>query len=556
MSEKKKDLRTAFVKSGLLTEDQVKNAITEGRTSGESLIYVILKKKLLDEKALLKFLEDEMDIPHVNLSTYLIDQKIIESIPPQTAKKYSVIPLFVVENSLSIAMVDPFNIKAIDEIRQKTGLDVQVMAAMPSEINSAISQYYGVAGSLEEVLSEVGKPEASGAVQSITLTEEAPIAKLVSLLLAQAIEERASDIHIDPEENRVRVRYRIDGVLHESSSPPAHLHSSIASRIKVMSGLDIAETRIPQDGRLSFDVSGREVDVRVSTYPTIYGEAVVMRLLDKKSAMLSLSDIGFSQEYLKKFEAIVRRPYGIILVTGPTGSGKTTTLYSTLNHINSPELNIMTIEDPVEYELAGIRQAQVNVKAGMIFSNALRSMLRQDPDVILVGEIRDFETARVAIEAALTGHLVFSTLHTNDAAGSLTRLTDMGVEPFLTSSATAAVLAQRLVRKICSNCKVEIKLPQAELKEFEAIKIKNPVFYHGKGCKSCHETGYLGRTSIFEIMEMSEEIRELVVARESTSKIKDAAIKSGMKTLREDGLLKVAQGVTTLDEVLRVTQLD
>ncbi len=553
MADKKLDLRQAFLKSGLLTADQIKEAIDEGRKSGDSLVRSILKKKLLDEKVVLKFLEEEMDIPHVNLTTYLIDQKIIESIPPTTAKRYGVIPLFLVENSLSIAMVDPFDIKAIDEVRSKSGYDVQVMVATPTEIEAAITQYYGISGTLDELLSAVEKPKT--AVESqMTMTEDAPVTKLVNLLVMQAAEERASDVHIDPEENRVRVRYRIDGILHESSSPPSHLHAAISSRIKVMAELDIAETRIPQDGRFSYTFEGRQIDVRVSTYPSIYGEAIVMRLLDKKAALISLTDLGFSDDNLKLFEASIKRPYGIILVTGPTGSGKTTTLYSTLNHINSPELNIMTIEDPVEYELPGIRQAQVNVKAGLVFANALRSMLRQDPDVILVGEIRDSETAKVAIEAALTGHLVFSTLHTNDAPGALTRLTDMGVEPFLTSSATAAVMAQRLLRKICNNCKEEIKVPAELIKEFEILKGKT--LYHGKGCKACHNTGYLGRTSIFEIFAVSEPIRQLVIARESTSKIRELAIKQGMRPLRDDGLLKVANGVTTLDEVLRVTQLD
>ena len=556
MAEKKKDLREALIDSGLLNQEQLKEIINEGRKSGESIIRVILRKKVLDDKTVLKFLEEKMDIPHINLATYLIDQKIIESVPPATAKKFGVIPLFNVENSLSIAMVDPFDIKAIDEVRKKSGFDVQVMAATPSEIDTAISQYYGVAGTLEEVLSAVGKPEASQIVNPLDFAEEAPVTKLVNLLTVQAAEERASDIHIDPEENRVRVRYRIDGVLHEASSPPAHLHAAITSRIKVMSGMDIAETRIPQDGRFAYNFEGREIDVRVSSYPSIYGEAMVLRLLDKKGMLISLQDLGFSDDHFKLFDEIVNRPHGIVLVTGPTGSGKTTTLYATLNHINSPEYNIMTIEDPVEYELPGIRQAQVNVKAGLVFANALRSMLRQDPDIILVGEIRDFETAKVAIEAALTGHLVFSTLHTNDAPGALTRLTDMGVEPFLTSSATAAVIAQRLVRKICNNCKEEVKLPAELIKQFEVFKGKNIVFYSGKGCKACHGTGYLGRTSIFEIFVMNEEIRQLVVSRESTSRIKEAAVKSGMRTLRDDGLLKVIKGITTLDEVLRVTQLD
>ncbi len=556
MPVKKKDLRKALVESGLLTDEQVKEALNEGRQSGESLLKVIQKKKLLEEKIILKFLEEEMDIPHVNLSTYLVDQKTIELITPIAAKKYGIIPLFIVENTLSLAMTDPFDIKAIDEIRGKTGFDIEPMAATPTEIEQAIAQYYGVSGTLEEVLLQVAPPEAHNMGSSLTLSDDAPVAKLVNLLIIQAVQERASDIHIDPEENRVRVRYRIDGILHEASSPPSHLHASIASRIKVISELDIAESRIPQDGRFSYSYEGRTIDVRVSTYPTIYGEALVLRLLDKKKMLISLDDLGFSAENRDLFESIVKRPYGIILVTGPTGSGKTTTLYSTLNHINSPEFNIMTIEDPVEYELPGIRQAQVNVKAGMVFATALRSMLRQDPDVILVGEIRDFETASVAIESALTGHLVFSTLHTNDAPGALTRLTDMGVEPFLTSSATAAVIAQRLVRKICPNCKEEIKLPKEVTEQFESLKGKDIPFYHGAGCKACKNTGYKGRIGLFETLVMDEEIRQLVLSRESTSKIKNSAIKSGMKTLQEDGILKVINGLTTLDEVLRVTQLD
>jgi len=555
MAEKKKDLREAFSKSGLLTAEQVKQAVDEGRKTGESLIKVILKQKLLDEKTVLKFLEEEMEVPHVNLSSYLIDQRTLDYISPPIAKKYGIIPLFLVGKSLSIAMIDPFDIKAIDEVRKKSGFDIEVMGATPSEMTQALSQYYGVTGTLEEVLAEVSVPEAQKSMAPDT-ADEAPISKLVNLLVIQAVQERASDVHIEPEENKVRVRYRIDGIMHETSNPPSHLHASMVSRIKIMSNMDIAENRIPQDGRFSYTFEGRTIDVRVSTCPTIHGEAVVMRLLDKHSVLLSLEEVGFSPENLKLFEEVVKRPYGIILVTGPTGSGKTTTLYSTLHKINTPDRNILTIEDPVEYELPGIRQSQVNPKAGLTFGNSLRSMMRQDPDVILVGEIRDVETSGVAIEAALTGHLVFSTLHTNDAPGALTRLTDMGVEPFLTSSATAAVLAQRLVRKICADCKEEIKLSQEVVEKFNFFKDKNIVFYKGKGCKNCRGTGYKGRTGIFEIFLMNDEIRQLVIARQSTAKIREAALKAGMKTLHEDGLLKVVTGVTTLDEVLRVTQID
>jgi len=528
----------------------------EGRRSGESLIRVVLRKKLLDERTVLKFLEEEMDIPHVTLSSYLIDQKTLDTVPPVIVKKYGVIPLFLVERTLSVAMSDPFDIRARDELRKKTMYNIEVMFAPPSEIQQAIIQYYGVSGTLEEVLSSFESPEAGKKALPITAAEEAPITKLVNLLIIQAAQEKASDIHIEPEENRTRVRYRIDGIMHEVSSPPAHLHNPLVSRIKVMSKMDIAESRVPQDGRFEYNFEAREIDVRVSTYPTIYGEAVVMRLLDKQAIILDMKDLGFNEANLKRFKTTITRPYGIILVTGPTGSGKTTTLYATLNTINTPERNIVTVEDPVEYELPGIRQSQINPKAGLVFANALRSMLRQDPDIILVGEVRDLETARVAIEAALTGHLVFSTLHTNDAVGALTRLTDMGVEPFLTSSSVAAVIAQRLVRKICDNCKVPVELPEDVYGSIEYFKNRKVTFYQGKGCKSCRGTGYKGRTAILEILVMNDKLKELVLLKSSSVALRKEALATGMKTLREDGLLKVERGITTLDEVLRVTQLD
>ncbi|KAF0133705.1 MAG: type IV pilus assembly protein PilB [Candidatus Saganbacteria bacterium] len=555
MAEKKKDLRTALVNSGLITQDQLNIVADDACKTGESLIRAILAKKLLDEKQILKFLEEEMGIPHISLTSYLIDQKTIETLPPSIAKKYGVIPLFLVQNTLSIAMVDPFDVKAIDEIKVKTKHEVEVMAATPTDINQAIVQFYGVAGTLDELLGAMATPETSHAATPST-ADEAPISKLINLLLVQAVQERASDIHIEPEEKRTRVRYRIDGIMHEVSSPPSHLHSSICSRIKVLAKMDIAETRVAQDGRFEFKFENRSIDVRVSSFPTIYGEAVVMRLLDKQSMVLSLGEIGFSESNLKKFDELVKRPYGIILVTGPTGSGKTTTLYATLQHILTPERNIVTVEDPVEYEMAGIRQTQVNVKAGMVFATALRSILRQDPDVILVGEIRDMETGGVAIEAALTGHLVFSTLHTNDAPGALTRLVDMGVEPFLVASATAGIIAQRLIRKICANCKIELEVSQEITDSFEQLKGKKHKFFHGKGCKNCRGTGYKGRTAIFEMLTLTDEMKNQIVNKEATSKIKQTAVKNGMVTLREDGLQKALAGLTTLDEVLRVTQLD
>jgi len=556
MVDQSKSLRDSLVKSELLTGDQVKEAIEEGRSTGETLIKSILRKALLDENTLIGFLEKEMDIPRVDLSSYLVDQKTIDLVPISVAKKYKIMPLFKVGDVLTVAMQDPFDVLALDEVRSRSKCDVEPMVATSKEIEQAINQYYGVAGSVDDLIKDIGPTSETSAQTVTTPTEEAPIIKLVNMLILRAVSENASDVHIEPTGKNIRIRYRVDGIMHDVSSTPSYLLSSIVTRIKVMSKMDIAETRLPQDGRFELKVEGKSIDVRVSTFPSIYGEAVVMRLLDKGSVLFGLKDIGFSTENLKIFEEAVQRPYGIILVTGPTGSGKTTTLYATLNHIVSPEKNIMTIEDPVEYELAGVRQAQVNSKAGLEFATALRSMLRQDPDVILVGEIRDPETAKISIQSALTGHLVFSTLHTNDAAGALTRLVDMGIEPFLTASSVAAVVAQRLVRTICPRCKVPASPPK-EILDIIALNLdKKHEFYQGKGCKACHNTGYKGRSAIFEILSITDKIRELIINKASAMEIRQAAIAAGMKTLRDDGLEKVFEGKTTIDEVLRVTQLD
>lgn len=556
MIDQSKSLRESLVKSGLFSEAQVKEAIEEGRRTGETLIKSILRKGLVDENTLLSFLEKEMEIPRVDLSSYLIDQKTVNLVPIAISRKYKLIPLFKVGDVLTVAMVDPFDVLALDEVRSRTKCDVEPMVATSKDIEQAIAQYYGVAGSVEDLIKDLG-PMPEAALPSVKATaEEAPIIKLVNLLVLRAMSENASDIHIEPTEKNIRIRYRVDGILHDVSTTPSYLYSSIVTRIKVMGKMDIAESRIPQDGRFELKVESKTVDVRVSSYPSIYGENIVMRLLDKSSALLSLEELGFSEENLKKFEAIVNRPYGIILVTGPTGCGKTTTLYATLNHIVTPEKNIITIEDPVEYELAGIRQSQINPKAGLEFANALRSILRQDPDVILVGEIRDLETARIAIQAALTGHLVFSTLHTNDAAGTLTRLVDMGIEPFLTSSAVAAVIAQRLIRTICPRCKVGFEPSKEVLEKIGFDPNKKYEFFRGKGCRTCRSTGYKGRAGIFEILHVDKTIQDLILRKATTNEIKEVAVKAGMKTLRDDGLQKVLEGKTTVDEVMRVTQLD
>ncbi|MBU0630919.1 MAG: Flp pilus assembly complex ATPase component TadA [Candidatus Margulisbacteria bacterium] len=557
MVDKSKSLRESLVKSGLLTEAQIQEAVEDARRNGETLIMTILKSSLVAEELIASFLEKEMEFPKVDLASYLVDQKAVDLLPITLAKKYHVIPLFKVGDVLTVAMIDPFDVVALDEVRSKTKCDVEPMVSTPREIDAAIAQYYGVAGSVDDLIKGIYPgAEQSSILPKAIKDEEGPISKLVNLLIFRGIAEKASDIHIDPTERNVRVRYRIDGLLHDVSSAPAYLQSLIITRIKVMGKMDIAESRVPQDGRFELKMETKAVDVRVSSYPTIYGEAIVMRLLDKSKVLYALEDLGFSARMLEQYKVLVDRPYGIVLVTGPTGSGKTTTLYSTLNNIITAEKNIMTIEDPVEYELPGTRQSQVNVKAGMDFSRALPSILRQDPDVILVGEIRDLDTAKIAIQAALTGHLVFSTLHTNDAAGALNRLTDMGIEPFLVSSAVAGVIAQRLVRLICVHCKTPF-VPAPEVIQKLGLKADSDLsFYHGKGCKSCHTTGYEGRFGIYEILTMNDKIKDLVIAKAATHEMKKAAIEGGMRTLRDDGMEKAIAGKTTVDEVLRVTQLD
>ncbi|MFC1568460.1 GspE/PulE family protein [Candidatus Margulisiibacteriota bacterium] len=557
MVDKSKSLRETLLKSGLLTEGKIKTAIEEGRASGATLIKSLLKRNLVEEDALMAFLEKEMDIPRVDLSSYLVDKKVIDLVPFTIAKKYKIMPLFKVGDVLTLATADPFDILALDEVRSKSKCDVEPMVAGSKDIEQAINQYYGLAGSVEDLIKNIGPVETAALpVPSGVPVEEAPTVKLVNMLILRAAMERASDIHIEPTETKVRIRYRVDGLMHDVSVAPLALLSSIVTRIKVLSRMDIAESRVPQDGRFELKTEDKVIDIRVSSFPTIYGESLVMRLLDKSSVLFGLAELGFSKRNLKEFEGIITRPYGIVLVTGPTGSGKTTTLYATLNHIVTAEKNIMTIEDPVEYELAGIRQSQVNPKAGLEFANALRSIVRQDPDVILVGEIRDLETARVAIQAALTGHLVFATLHTNDAAGALTRLMEMGIEPFLAASAVAAAIAQRLVRTICSRCKVAYDPPAEILQKVGLDPKKEYKFYHGKGCKACRNTGYKGRLAIFEMLIADEKIRDLILKKVSTDEIKKAAFQAGMKTLRTDGLEKVIEGLTTIDEVMRVTQLD
>jgi len=507
-----------------------------------------------------------MGVPFIDLDEVEIDPELARAIPEHLAQRYKVIPVGQENNKLALAMVDPLNVFAIDDIRLITGFDIEPMIATEESILRAINKQFGVTD-LAEVhetvqdiaLSDFGDLETLEEEDEIELdklkelVDEAPIVRVVNLIITQAINDKASDIHIEPRAKNVCVRYRIDGVLHEVMSPPKHIQAPMVSRIKIMASLDIAERRIPQDGKIHLKHDNKEYDLRVSSLPTTHGEKIVMRILDKSSVMIGLDKLGLMPDTRAIFEDLVFKPYGMLLVTGPTGSGKSTTLYTSLNMLNSPEKNICTVEDPVEYQLGGINQVQINPKAGLNFASALRSFLRQDPDIIMVGEIRDHETAQIAIESALTGHMVLSTLHTNDAPGAITRLIDMGIEPFLVASALVGCIAQRLVRRICPNCREPYSPPEEAVAKFGLnLADTNIVFYHGRGCDHCKGTGYKGRCGIYEMMTINDSIRPLILRNAPTVEVKDAAIENGMVTLQEDGLRKVLEGTTTIEECLRV----
>jgi type IV pilus assembly protein PilB len=546
-----------LVKKGVITQDQVVRAREEVNKTGLPIEKALERLGFISEADIIKTIADSINIPFIDLSDYLIDPEVIKLIPEATAKKFKAVPLFKIGDSLTVAMCDPQDVVALDEIRMKSGIGViDPVMSTADMINKVIDQYYGAVGSAKELMEGLTPEKMESKAKSgkglAEIAEEAPVVKLVNLIISGAVKDRASDIHVEPAEDKVLVRYRVDGVLHEAHQIPKHLQSALASRIKVMARMDIAQTRAPQDGRIQLKMESKNLDIRASSFPTVNGENIVLRILDKSAVLLGLGELGFSDKDLKEFDKVIRRPNGIILVTGPTGSGKTTTLYSALSTINSIEKNIITIEDPVEYEIPLIRQTQVNPKAGLTFADGLRSILRQDPDIIMVGEIRDKETAEIAIQASLTGHLVFSTLHTNDAASSLTRLVDMGIEPFLISSSVIAILAQRLIRTICPKCKEKYTPTDALLKE---LKLSGKVeFYRGKGCNACKNTGFLGRKGIFELLVMNEEIKNMVTAKMPAAEIQKKAVTNGMRTLYEDGIEKIKSGVTTAEEVLRVTE--
>jgi type IV pilus assembly protein PilB len=545
----------------LVTEEQLEEAREIAAERGRSLGRVLIELGYLKEGDLVAILAEQLGLEFVDLSETQIDPSALSFVPELLARKHNCIPVRIDpdDGRLVIAMADPANVVAVDDIRALSKKEVRTVVATKADVQGAINRNYRLDSAAESLVEEASaeaqeREDLEAAAESAS-AEDAPIIKLVNMLVTQAISDRASDIHIEPEERAVRVRYRIDGVLHEVMSPPKSVQSGLTSRLKIMADINIAERRIPQDGRIGLVVQGKSIDIRVATLPTVHGEKIVMRILDKSSVLLELQDLGFLPQNFLRFQQSFTKPYGEILVTGPTGSGKSTTLYATLNILNKPEVNVITVEDPVEYRLPGINQVQTHTKAGLTFASALRSILRSDPDIVLIGEIRDRETAKISTEAALTGHLVLSSLHTNDAPSALTRLVEMGIEPYLVASALDCVLAQRLARKLCSRCK-EAYAPTEEDLTGSGLPVASdeepPKLYRAVGCSACGHTGYKGRMAVHEVMTVSEEIERLVVESASSEEMKRVAREQGMLTLREDGLEKVRAGQTSIEEILRV----
>jgi type IV pilus assembly protein PilB len=557
-----------LIEEGLLLPNQLEEAITIQKSEGGRLLKILTDRQFVTEQDMVFSMGRCLNTPPVNLSRLRVPEEVMSLVPREMAKANRLVPIARLDGKLFVAMADPTNVLAVDDLKRRVQLEIVPMIATERAVAEALSAQGG--GNMSQVMKKVAEEAAQSAdaveVQAnkreeIDLdrlahdSEDAPVIKIVNLILAQAVKEKASDIHIEPFHNTLKLRYRIDGELLPAESPPKALQLAITSRIKILAGLNIAERRVPQDGRFRIRVLGKEIDLRISILPTAHGEKIVIRILDKASLTGSIDQMGMDSDTLSKFRKAIDAPHGMILVTGPTGSGKTTTLYSVLKELNSPEYNIVTVEDPIEYELSGINQVAVRSDIGLDFSSALRSILRQDPDIVMVGEIRDNETADIAVKAALTGHQVLSTLHTNDAAGAITRLDDMGIEPFLISSSILMACAQRLVRRICSNCKEEF-VPEPELLEKLGMTDNKTVFYHGTGCDRCKGRGYLGRAAVIEALPVSEAVRRLIIKRASAAVIKNQAVTEGMKTLRMVGIEKALEGVTTLEEVWRVTAED
>ena len=552
MRKNHRRLGDLLIEAGLIDQGQLDKALEIQKKSGERLGKVIIGLGLATEKALVEVLEFQLGVPHIDLSAITVPREMTNYLPLHIAEKYQLIPIRKKGRKLTVAIADPTNFYAIDDVRMITGCEIETMVAAESEIMRLQRRLYGVRDLVEKAVSRI-QAEDFSRVAEMQTADDAPIVNLVTSLIRQAIQERASDIHVEPQEDLLRVRYRVDGVLREVGTFPSNLHPSVLSRIKIMAAMDIAEKRLPQDGRIKMEEKDRSVDLRVSTLPTVWGEKAVLRILDRQAVVLDLNRLGFSAENLRRYSELYAKPYGMILVTGPTGSGKTTTLYSTLLQVNSIGRNIITLEDPVEFHLQGISQMQVNVKAGLTFAGGLRSILRQDPDMILVGEIRDGETADIAIRAAMTGHLVFSTLHTNDSAGAVTRLVDMGIEPFLLASSLLGIVAQRLVRALCPHCRERTEPDERQIELLGLQPEESTDCFAAVGCKECGHSGYKGRLAIHEVLLLSPALNRAIKERAGADEILRIARAEGMKTMFEDGLAKVRAGLTDLPELLRVT---
>ncbi|MCB4204181.1 type IV-A pilus assembly ATPase PilB [Deferribacterales bacterium Es71-Z0220] len=555
-----------LLSENLITQEQLEKALEVQKKEGGRLGSILIKLGYVDEKKIAEFLSKQYSVPYVDLSTVHVEPKILNLIPKDLCRKFLVVPFDREGQTIKVAIADPSNVYALEELRFVSGFNVRAYVAVESSIREFLDKQVDAE---EKVLSEfddldISDLEFDETEEEVSLTElkkeveDAPIVKLVNYILTEAVKRGASDIHVEPYEKDFRVRFRIDGVMHEFIRPPKNIKDALTSRLKILAELDIAERRLPQDGRIKIKLSNKTIDMRVSTLPVLYGEKVVLRILDKSNLQLDLEKLGFEPESLKVFLKGIESPYGMVLVTGPTGSGKSTTLYSALSRLNKEDTNIMTAEDPVEYNIFGINQVQMKEEIGLNFAAALRSFLRQDPDIIMVGEIRDYETAEIAIKAALTGHLVLSTLHTNDAPSTINRLLNMGIEPFLVASSTVVILAQRLARKICKNCAEKIKLPQEALLTvgFKKEELNDFTPYRGKGCDACNGTGYKGRVALYEVMGVTDSIKELILRGATAAEIKEQAVKEGMLTLRRSGLEKVKTGLTSIEEVVRVTFAD
>jgi type IV pilus assembly protein PilB len=563
-----KRLGELLVREKLISLQQLRSAQDEQRKTGQNLSYALQRLGFISDGEITSFLSAQYRLPSINLEEYEIDSEIIKLLSKEICEKHRIFPVSRSGSALVVAMADPTNLNATDDVKFLTGFNVDPVVASETAVLAAIERYYNAGPSLEEVMADfdLGEEEIDfgaddedvNVLELERASEDAPVVRLVNVILLNAIRKGASDIHVEPYEKKLRVRYRVDGVLHEEMTPPTKLKNAISSRIKIMSQLDIAERRLPQDGRIKLKLGkDREMDFRVSVLPSMWGEKIVLRLLDKSNLQLDMTKLGFDEKPLKDFKWAISQPWGMVLVTGPTGSGKTTTLYSALTDLNQPDVNISTAEDPVEYNLYGINQVQMHDEIGLNFAMALRAFLRQDPDIVMVGEIRDFETAEIAVKAALTGHLVLSTLHTNDAPATISRLLNMGVEPFLITASVNLVLAQRLARKICVDCRQPVHIEQDALRDlgFTEEQLHHTI-YKGAGCNTCSGSGYKGRIALYEVMRFDESLKEMVLQGASSAELKAAAIKGGMNTLRISGIQKVIEGMTTTEEILRVTMAD